>query len=254
MPRGRILLGALGAVGVLAVAAAVVVLTGVLQQDADPTGPEVDERFLAAWERHRQGTYAMEGEWRRVNPATGRELRSAMLLVQDPPDRLLRQFGAVRGRLDGSEVRCDTDIEDSYRCAGTERAVGDYDEEVARELENLASYLEGPMPLYEVADAGDGCFDLVQVGPWPDPPYGSEARMCFDEETGALRYIRRQLETLVEETEAHSVRATVTPLDFDLSEDDSYEATGDLPEPDLDPGAPLEHVRPSGGDDDGPDG
>ena len=67
----------------------------------------------------------------------------------------------------------------------------------------------------------DGCFDLEQVRPYPDPTYGRAATLCFDPETGALRYLRRELDLVVEEQEAVVITAQVGDADFDLADDPS---------------------------------
>jgi hypothetical protein len=63
-----------------------------------------------------------------------------------------------------------------------------------------------------VAD-GD-CFELSQVRPLPAPPYGTAARFCFDDETGAITYIRVERDEATDVTEATSVRAEVRDSDL----------------------------------------
>ena len=69
---------------------------------------------------------------------------------------------------------------------------------------------------------------------YPDPPYGRRAELCFDPDSGALRYLRRELDGIVEEQEAIAIRTDVTDADFDLTYDPEYDPAGDLPELDLD--------------------
>ena len=100
---------------------------------------------------------------------------------------------------------------------------------MADELAAWRSYLTGPNPLYELTGDGAGCFDLVQVAPYPDPPYGEAARLCFDPESGALRYLRRELPTAVEEQEALLIRTEVTDADLATGEDEAFDPAFDGP-------------------------
>lgn len=223
----------LGAIAGLAVVV-LLVATGVLERDPEVVeGPEAAEQLAVAWQRHRNGTFVVESEWRRTKTPAGGTLASATWLAQRPPDRIQRQFGAVRGRLNGEQVRCSTDPVEGYRCFPSDAPAPDHASEVRAEADALRSYAAGDRPLYAVRTAGDGCFELELLVAYPDPPYGRRARLCFDPETGALRYLRRELEGIVEEQEALVIRSQVTDADFDLAPDPAFDATGDLPELDL---------------------
>lgn len=209
------------------VVAAALVVTGVLDRDTTTTGDEAAEQLVAAWERHRSGTFVVESDWRRTKRSSGSTLHSATLLVQRPPDRVLRQFGAVRGQLNGSPVRCSSDPVGGYRCFASDAVAPPYEDEVADELDALRSSVLGATAIYTVRADGD-CFTLELIAPYPDPPYGRRGQLCFDPSTGALRYLRRELAEITEEQEAVAIRTEVGDADFDLSEDDDYELAGDL--------------------------
>jgi hypothetical protein len=232
--------------------------------------PHRDDRdasadFLKAWERSRTGTFIVESDFRR-RLGDGRTLYSASRLVQSPPNRIIRQFGGVDGVVNGHPLICSTDQGGHFSCfAGTATAVP-FDETVARELDTFRSYFADagtPLParaappgttaatpgtapgttvplvalgLYRVGFGVDpGCFELFQKIPYPDAPYGSYAKVCFDQDTGAMRLLERHIANNVVETlEAHNINVAVVPSDFDTSDDDAYQLRMDLggfPEP-----------------------
>lgn len=232
-PR-RILLAAAAAVTVASLVVVALVVTGVVGKDRTVRGEEAVEGLVAAWERYRMGTFAVESEWRRTMVADERTLYSATFLAQRPPDRIQRQHGAVRGQVDGSPIYCGTEPDGDYRCTPAARPAPDYRTTVDGELEAWRSYVAGPVPLYEITSDGGECFELRLLRvEYADPPYGLAAELCFDEATGALRYLRRELPTAVEEQEAIEIRTEVTPLDFELTQDDAYLGEPEIPVEDL---------------------
>ena len=221
-PRARVLATVAGIV--VGVVAAVGLATGgVLTSDEEPV--DAVEPFLEAYRASREATYAMEGEFTRTL-ADGRTLSSAAFVAQRPPDFVRRQLGALDGAFRGRTINCSTGPDGRFACAaGT--AAPDYQAEVDRDVEILAGYFRGAVPLYEVTDAGDGCFDLRQVGSYPDPPYGVETRMCFDRASGAMRLLELRREAgSVDRVEAATIRTTVADADFGTTEDDDYAPDG----------------------------
>ena len=91
--------------------------------------------------------------------------------------------------------------------------------------------------------------------PYPDePPYGSWARMCFDPETGVMRFLEQHLEGAVDTFSAVRIRSTVTDQDFSLNQDRAYDSTlSGLPDDtgvapgDTSPGDTTETSVPVGG-------
>jgi hypothetical protein len=207
-------------VGVAVVA--VLVGSGVLRQD-EPPPPDASEELVRAWATYRTGTFVVEGEWRRTMNADGRTLASATWLAQRPPDRIVRRNAGVRGRIGDAVVRCNTSVDGTYACFPSDADAGPYQDEVDEEVTALRSYFTGPRPLYRVARGDDGCFVLDQDAPTIDPPYGSRAVMCFDDATGALRYLERHIELATEVNEATHIRSAVTDADFDLTQDPAYD-------------------------------
>lgn len=224
-----VLVGALGAGALL--------VTGVLDREdtgarpdsaadaaADQTAADqdaaADQRaedaaaFVDAYEASRLGTYVVESTFRRTLAAGG-GFTSEVTVAQRPPDRLERRAGSVSGRVDGRVVLCRT-AAGRFRCQSgpAERS---YRALVRDEVEVLASYLGGAVPLYAVtATEGDTgpCFDLEQVRSLPAPPYGAAARFCFDEGTAAPTYLRVVRAEATDVTEATDVRATVRDRDL----------------------------------------
>lgn len=206
-----VLVGALGT--------AILVATGALSHDDSDTDPvvaaveaqeEAGAQFVEAWERSRFGTYVVESTLERSFP-DGSGFSSERSVAQRPPDRLERSVGSITSRLEGQVVLCRTE-QRRYRCSSG-RAGRSYRALVRDEVEALRGYVEGPVPLYAVVADG-ACFDLSQVRPLPAPPYGTEARFCFDDETGALTYIRVERDEAVDVTEATTLRAEVRDDDL----------------------------------------
>jgi hypothetical protein len=199
--------------------AAALVATGALRV---PTASDTSARqdFVAAYERSRQGTFVVESRFRRQMD-TGAVLESGQLLVQQPPTRLVRQFGGVDGIVDGRGVVCATGPDGSFGCRAGDTP-RDFAAETRREVDNLRGYVTPPAPIYRVNRDESGCFELTQVIVYPDPPFGSRARFCFDERTGAPTTVERRLDNASELLQATALRTGVTDADLAL------EARGDL--------------------------
>jgi hypothetical protein len=177
-------------------------------------GDDATQAFVDAWRASRLATYAAETSFERRSP-DGAALVSPGRVVQRPPDRLLEQFGAVDGQLDGHLLLCNTDPSGRYRCTEG-AAVPDYEAEVDRQAALLASYFVEPRPLYRVTGDGHGCFRLLLALDFPSPPYGTSAQLCFDGRTGAQvqsEIIRPETTEIVTVT---SLRTTVTDADLEV--------------------------------------
>ncbi|MEZ5144430.1 MAG: hypothetical protein R2726_18240 [Acidimicrobiales bacterium] len=216
-PRAAALAGVVvgGAVVVALVA------TGVLRLPPRPEGDARDQ-FVAAYERSRHGTYVVESQFER-RMDTGAVLTSAQRLAQRPPDRVVRQFGGIDGVLQGRAVVCSTGPDGSFGCRRGD-APRDFDAEVRQEVDNVRGYVTPPAPIYRVAKEADGCFALTQVIVYASPPFGSSARFCFDDATGAPTTVERRLDNATERLEATEVRTTVTDDDLSLEARDEYGA------------------------------
>jgi hypothetical protein len=222
--RGLALATVAGVLVGVVVATALVV--GVLTDDQPPA--DAVAPFLAAYRTSREATYAMEGEFTRTL-ADGRTLSSAAFVAQRPPDVVRRQLGSLTGTFRGRTLNCSTGPDGRFACAPG-AAAPDHQAEVDRDVEIFAGYFRGAVPLYEVVDAGDGCFDLRQVAPYPDAPYGVQTRMCFDEATGAMRLLELRRENgSVDRVEATTIRDRVTDVDFSTAEDPAFAPEGLAP-------------------------
>lgn len=192
--------------------------------------------FIEAYERSRTGTYVVESLFERTFPG-GNGFSSTATIAQRPPDRVERRLGSVTARVDGRVVLCSTTAAGRYRCQSG-RSRRSYRTIVEREVDTLRSYVEGDAPLYGVAADGDPgpsptgaeqtCFDLEQVRTLPAPPYGTAARFCFDDATGALVELRIERDEALDVTTATSVRETVRAADVAPPRDgDRAPAEGD---------------------------
>jgi hypothetical protein len=220
-PATRVPLWVIGLVGGLFVGAgvvAVLAMTGFFSSD----GPEANaqDELVAAYERSRMATYALDGEFTRTL-ADGRRLESGAMVVQRPPDELRRQLGGTSGRINGRRVNCSTDLNGQFSCApGAE--VGPWEEMVAKEVENLRTYFDPAQPVYAASRRSDGCFELQLVAAIADPPYGVRAVMCFDPASGAMRSIEIEHENgAIDRLEAAAIRG-VTAQDFALEGNDAF--------------------------------
>jgi hypothetical protein len=178
--------------------------------------------FIDAWERSRLGTYVVELSLHRTF-ADGTGFTADRSIAQRPPDRLERSFGSITARLDGDVVRCRVSAR-QYRCTSGP-AGRSYRALVRDEVDTLRTYFEGPVPLY-VVTADGGCFDLRQERPLPAPPYGTAARFCFDDETGATTSIRVERDEATDVTEATEVRTEVRDRDLQPPDDGDPAAAG----------------------------
>lgn len=187
---------------------------------ADESGsppPSAADELVAAYARSRAGTFVVEAEFRRTM-ADGRQLESAALVVQRPPDELRAQLGSASGRVGNRSLNCTALPDDELSCAPSGE-VAPWDEMVGAEVANLQSYFVGDVPLYRAERLDPGCFGITQVAAIPDAPYGRRTTFCFDPATGALRRLELRREGgSVDLLRAVAIRPEVT--DADLSLDD----------------------------------
>jgi hypothetical protein len=221
--RRQVAIGAAAVVVVVAVVLAAVAVVTSRSRDAegDPVAA-----LLVAYERSRNATYVLRGNFSRTMP-DGRRLESAVLEVQRPPDRLHRRLGSTAGRIDGRWLNCSTDPDGSLECAPGGVAPP-WEESVAAEVATLRSYFEGDPPPYSVQRSGDGCFELMRADWYPQPPQGVPSQMCFDPATGALHRLAIAHEGgTVEVIEAVTLRTEVSDADFRLADDPAYGFPGE---------------------------
>jgi hypothetical protein len=249
-PHGPHLRSTLAGTAVGVAVAAGLVVAGPLRLPERRDREDATAGFLVAWERSRRGTFVVRSVFGRRQP-DGATLSSPTELVQRPPDRLVRRFGGITGTIGGREVSCTGDA-GAYRCtpaaappaggppgtdpSGRPAGTDAFEDAVRQELDTFRSYVtppaEGDRPLYRVVRAADaGCFALVQQLPYTGAPYGTDAQLCFDDATGALRSLRRRFDNGVVETEeAGSISGQVTLADL---------GTGDVADPGGETGPPT---------------
>jgi hypothetical protein len=227
--------------------AGMLVATGLVDRRTTPrVKPEATADFIAAFQRSLGATFALDANYTRVLP-DGKRLESATFVAQRGADHLQRQFGGITGTIGGHQILCSTTADGQFPC-GPAVAAADPKESLSQQLENLRSYF-APPPLYRVIRADDECFELTQVRRYPTAPYGTWARMCFDPETGAVRFLAQHLEGATDTFSAVRIRSMVTDQDFSLSQDRAYDSTlSGLPDDTADsPGDTSETSVPVGG-------
>jgi len=185
--------------------------------DAPPDPDRVAAGFLAAYERSRTATFAVEQRFTRTVAGRG-ELAYERRLVQRPPeDRIVVGGGSAEGRLGGRVVRCSAVPGGTGGCLEGPPA-GDYGEEVAAEVAELRRLVAGDDPVYELQAGEPGCWALRLRLDVPTPPYGELAGFCFDEATGAPTRLEIHRDGAVDVVEALDVRAEVTAADLRIGD------------------------------------
>jgi hypothetical protein len=172
---------------------------------------EAADAFVEAWERSRTETY-LSGSLLRRTLSNSTVLELPIVVAQRPPDRVVSTGGAVQGSVDGENQVCDEQLDGLVRC----RSIGDaedYDASVESDVATLQGYFTGPTPVYRVSQEGQ-CFNLRLTAAIQAPPYGQNARFCFDEVSGApsLQLIERLEGT--DEVTLVSVRTDVSDADI----------------------------------------
>ena len=219
-PRSAALGGVAGAV-LGSIVAVVLVLGGALDgRVASGPAPDASAEFLAAYQRSLEGTYVVHADFtRRLD--SGAVLTSSALVAQRPPDTIRRQFGGITGTVAGSIVSCSTEAGGTFHCAPVADAPP-YEDTVRQSVDTMTSYFADPVPLYRAVRYGSDCFELIQNRPSAVLPYGSQARFCFDDGTGAVRLLIERLEGAIDTFEATDIRSGVGAQDFSLNEDDAF--------------------------------
>lgn len=210
-------------VAVASVLAIVGLVVEVLDDDSSPpTQVDLVDQLVADFERSRNATYVMEGEFTRTMP-DGRQLRSAMREVRRPPDKLYRRLGSAGGQLDGRTLNCSTDPNGRFTCPPGAPAP-DWNTGVAEEVADLRSHFDWSPRPFTVSIDGEGCYAIVRADWYPHPGYGVPTRMCFDGTTGALRLLELEHEGGARDlTVALSIRANVTDADFRVEDTDAFD-------------------------------
>jgi hypothetical protein len=184
---------------------------GLVSPDELGESPEAADAFVGAWERSRTATY-LSGSLLRRELSTAATMELPIIVAQRPPDRVVSTGGSVQSEVGGENTVCDEQLDGLVQC-GSGGSTADYDAGVATEVETLRSYFEGDTPVYRVAQSG-ACFDLRLTAAIQAPPYGQNARFCFDEVSGAPTLQRIERTQGVDEVTLVSVRTDVTDEDL----------------------------------------
>ena len=214
------MIGAVAGVATGLLVASLMIASGSLDDRASaPPAKPATAAFLAAFHRSLTGTYALEATFTRRKDGVGTMVSQAAK-AQAPPNHLTWEFGGVTGAMNGYVIGCSTGPGGTYLCSPT-KTREDYATFVSDAMANLRSYFDPRGPLYQVVASGKGCFDLTQVGQLANAPYGTFAHMCFDQATGAISYLRENLEDDTDTFEAVHIRGQVSAADFSLAADKS---------------------------------
>jgi len=138
--------------------------------------------YIAAWRRSQLGTWKVVLRWTRTVGTN--QLQDEIRTAQRPPDRLSVALGSVSARRGDRLLACAEGSDGKLHCRDA-GAAPPYDQTVANGEAVLRSQLLGPNRIYDVTATSANCFNLRLRFSYPVPPYGRQARFCFDEDTGA---------------------------------------------------------------------
>ena len=170
-----------------------------------------------AWENWRQSTFYARGDWERRLDDGDQTLSGPVLLVQDPPRRLVARLGSLVEQIDGDVFSCDPLPEDSIGApCVTGSGTISYSERVQRELDAVDTYVFGDQRAFNVqyADA-PGCYQAESRTFNPAVPWGLWAQFCFDHDTRVMISSRIRRESAIDIEAIFESRSVVTDADFE---------------------------------------
>jgi hypothetical protein len=138
--------------------------------------------YIADWRRSELGTWKVKMRWQRIVGAN--TLEDEILTAQRPPDRLSVALGSVDARQGDRRLACAQGSDGKLHCRDA-GAAPPFDQQVVAGEAVLRTQLLGPNRLYDVTQTSDHCYSFRLRFSYPVPPYGRQARFCFDEDTGA---------------------------------------------------------------------
>jgi hypothetical protein len=149
--------------------------------------------------------------WTRI--VGNNQLQDEIRTAQRPPDRLSVALGSVEARQGDRRLACAAGEDGRLHCRDA-GAAPPWDQDVNAGEAVLRQQLLGPQRIYDVTATSAHCYNFRLRFSYPVPPYGRQARFCFDEDTGALtlRDIDRAEGRDVQE--ATSVSGQVTDADL----------------------------------------
>ena len=140
--------------------------------------------LIDAFRRSMTTTWKVDEQFDRTTPSGG-HIQAVQRRAQRPPDHLTVAGGTVDARAGDHVLACATGSAGALTCrdAGAARP---YTDEVAAAVGTLQGQVTGNNRLYDVTDQGAGCFALhLRVPQFVAPPFGTDARLCYDGATGA---------------------------------------------------------------------
>ena len=167
--------------------------------------------YIADWRRSELGTWKVTMRWQRIVGTN--KLEDEIRTAQRPPDRLSVALGSVDARQGDRRLACAEGTDGKLHCRDAGSAPP-FDQQVVAGEATLRTQLLGANRLYDVTQTSDHCYNFRLRFSYPVPPYGRQARFCFDEETGAptLKDVDRAEGRDIQE--ATSVSAHVTDADL----------------------------------------
>lgn len=167
--------------------------------------------LITDWKRSDLGTWKVTMRWQRIVGAN--RLDDEIRTAQRPPDRLSVALGSVDARRGDRRLACAEGSDGKLHCRDA-GAAPPFEQRAAGDEGVLRTQLLGPNRIYDVTQTSAHCYNLRLRFTYPVPPYGRQARFCFDEETGAptLRDIDRAEGRDIQE--ATSVSGEVTDADL----------------------------------------
>jgi hypothetical protein len=193
-------------------AAAVLVATG-SGPTAKPSASRADAgaAYIADWKRSELGMWKVTMRWQRIVGTN--HLEDEIRTAQRPPDRLSIALGSVDARQGDRRLACAQASDGKLHCRDA-GAAAPFDQQVVAGEAVLRTQLLGPNRLYDVTQTSGHCYNFRLRFTYPVPPYGRQARMCFDDETAAptLRDIDRAEGRDIQD--ATSVSGQVTDADL----------------------------------------
>jgi len=166
----------------VAATVAVAATTGGGSHSSTPDPNAGAPAYIAAWRRSQLGTWKVVLRWTRTVGTN--QLQDEIRTAQRPPDRLSVALGSVSARQGDRLLACAEGSDSKLHCRDA-GAAPPYGQTVAKGEAVLRSQLLGPNRIYDVTATSDHCFNLRLRFTYPVPPYGRQARYCFDEDTGA---------------------------------------------------------------------
>jgi len=182
---------------------------GTTQKAATSSGAAA--AYINDWKRSELGTWKVTMRWQRIVGTN--HLEDEIRTAQRPPDRLSVALGSVDARQGDRRLACAEAPDGKLHCRDA-GAAPPFDQPVVAGEAVLRSQLLGPNRLYDVTQTSDHCYDFRLRFSYPVPPFGRQARFCFDEETGAptLKDIDRAEGRDIQEATAVSRQVTDADL------------------------------------------